>query len=147
MSSQAAGLFRPPAPGIDGECRGILFWKFHLLKPDRDNAGSSYLPPASSHRKSGMTVRCFRQLDSYEHFSGMQLPDNHRSVRARAYGIHLVQLAKRNTEGVAGAQREAGPDRRTEIERHPGDLVFPLSELVRHGPTNARITKALQRAQ
>src|SRR5215510_1317485 len=124
---------------------GFFFWKLHLLKADRDNAGSSYLPPASPHRKSGMTVRCFRQLDSYGHFSGCSFLTTIEAVRARACGIHLVQLAKRNTEGVAGAQRETGPDRRTEIERHPGDLVFPLRELVRHGPTTARITKALQR--
>ena len=41
-------------------------------------------------------------------------------------------------ERVEYAQREAGPDRRTEIQRHPGDLVLPFGEVVRHDPARAR---------
>src|SRR5262245_59763435 len=60
---------------------------------------------------------------------------------ARAWGLVITP------EGVARAQRETGPDCRSEIERHPGDLVLPLSEVVRHNPANARITEALQGAE
>src|SRR6202022_2901002 len=48
---------------------------------------------------------------------------------------------------VENAKREAGPDRRTEIKRHPGDLVLPLSKVVRHDPARAYIMEALERSQ
>src|SRR5882757_6884235 len=48
---------------------------------------------------------------------------------------------------VENAQREAGPDRRTEIKRHPGDLVLPLRKVVRHDPTRAHVTEPLERTQ
>jgi hypothetical protein len=38
-------------------------------------------------------------------------------------------------ECVEHAQREARPDRRAEIERHPGDLVLPLGHVVGQAPT------------
>ena len=50
-------------------------------------------------------------------------------------------------ERVENAKREAGPDRRTEIKRHPGDLVLPLSKVVRHDPTRAHIMETLERFQ
>src|SRR6266516_1408807 len=50
-------------------------------------------------------------------------------------------------ERVENAQRETGPDRRTEIKRHPGNLVLPLSKIVRHDPTRAHVTKTLERSQ
>src|ERR1700730_3023205 len=50
-------------------------------------------------------------------------------------------------ERAANAQREAGPDRRTEIKRHPGNLVLPLSKVVRHDPTRAHVTETLKRSQ
>src|SRR6202048_4068788 len=50
-------------------------------------------------------------------------------------------------ERVENAQREAGPDRRTEIKRHPGNLVLPLSKVVRHDPTRAHVTKTLERSE
>src|SRR4030081_292522 len=50
-------------------------------------------------------------------------------------------------ERVENAQREAGPDRRTEIKRHPGNLVLPLSKVVRHDPTRAHVTETLERSQ
>src|ERR1700732_5339927 len=50
-------------------------------------------------------------------------------------------------ERVEDAQREAVPDRRTEIKRHPGNLVLPLSKVVRHDPTRAHITETLERSE
>src|SRR6266852_8897485 len=50
-------------------------------------------------------------------------------------------------ERVENAKREAGPDRRTEIKRHPGDLVLPLSKVVRYDPTRAHVTETLKRSQ
>ena len=50
-------------------------------------------------------------------------------------------------ERVENAQREAGPDRRTEIQRHPGDLVLPLGEVVRHDPARAHVAETLERSQ
>src|SRR5262245_23597170 len=98
-------------------------------------------------RRAGSESSNQRAADIAESTFMMLLPDNHQNVRARACHILSIRLAKKSPKGVASAQRETGPDRGTEIERHPGDLVLPLSELVRHDPTNARITKALQRAQ
>jgi hypothetical protein len=50
-------------------------------------------------------------------------------------------------ERVENAKREAGPDRRAEIKRHPGDLVLPLGEVVRHHPARARIMQTLERSE
>jgi hypothetical protein len=50
-------------------------------------------------------------------------------------------------ERVENAQREAGPDRYTEIKRHPDNLVLPLSKVVRHDPARAHVTEALERSQ
>src|ERR1700730_13179581 len=50
-------------------------------------------------------------------------------------------------ERVEDAQREAGPDRRTEIKRHPGNLVLPLGKVVRHDPTRADVAETLERPQ
>src|SRR6202040_2225192 len=59
-----------------------------------------------------------------------------------------VRLAREMTlERVENTKREAGPDRRTEIKRHPGNLVLPLSKVVRHDPTRAHIMEALERSQ
>ena len=38
--------------------------------------------------------------------------------------------------GIANAEREARPDRRAEIERHPGNLVLPFGDVVGHDPAN-----------
>jgi len=48
---------------------------------------------------------------------------------------------------VENAQREAGPDRHAEIKRHPGNLVLPLGEVVRHDPTRADVTETLERSE
>src|SRR5258708_8939746 len=50
-------------------------------------------------------------------------------------------------ERVENAEREAGPDRRAEIKRHPGDLVLPRREVVRHHPARARIMETLERSE
>src|ERR1700731_2719101 len=50
-------------------------------------------------------------------------------------------------ERVENAQREAGPDRRTEIKRHPGNLALPFGKVVRHDPTRAHVTETLERSQ
>ena len=46
-------------------------------------------------------------------------------------------------ERIDHAQRQAGPDRAAEIQRHPGDLVLPVLEVVAHDPACADIAKAL----
>src|ERR1700722_10478742 len=48
---------------------------------------------------------------------------------------------------VENTKREAGPDPRTEIKRHPPNLVLPLGKVVRHDPPCARVTQTLERAQ
>ena len=48
---------------------------------------------------------------------------------------------------VEDAQREAGPDRRAEIERHPGDLALPLGKVVRHDPARADVVETRERPQ
>ena len=50
-------------------------------------------------------------------------------------------------ERVNKAKREARPDRRSEIERHPGNLILPLGKVMRHDPTRARVTETLERTQ
>ena len=50
-------------------------------------------------------------------------------------------------ERIANAQRQAGPDRRTEIERHPGNLALPLGNVVRHDPARAHVAKTLEKSQ
>src|SRR5260370_38457760 len=50
-------------------------------------------------------------------------------------------------EGVENAQPEAGQDRRTEIRRHPGNLVLPLGKSVGHDQTHAHVAATLQTAQ
>lgn len=50
-------------------------------------------------------------------------------------------------ERVENAQREAGPHRQTEIERHPGNLVLPLGKVVRHDPARAHVAQTLERFQ
>src|SRR5207253_10108413 len=50
-------------------------------------------------------------------------------------------------ERVANAQREAGPDRRTEIKRHPGNLVLPVRNIMRHDPPRADVTKTLEKSE
>src|SRR5215472_16037617 len=56
-------------------------------------------------------------------------------------------MLERAMSAIANAEREAGPDRRTEIKRHPGNLILPLSDVVCHDPTKGRVTETLQRAQ
>src|ERR1700688_4420410 len=47
-----------------------------------------------------------------------------RRVRRPACDRRLGTIARQTIlERVANAQREAGPDRRTEIQRHPGNLI------------------------
>src|SRR5262249_13161134 len=57
-----------------------------------------------------------------------------------------MSAGKMTCERVADAQREAGPDRRTEIERHPGNLALPFSDVVGDDPPNACVPEALQKA-
>src|SRR5690242_18757345 len=48
---------------------------------------------------------------------------------------------------VADAQPEAAPDGSAEIQRHPGDFVLPLGDVVGHDPAHGRVTQSLERAQ
>jgi hypothetical protein len=65
----------------------------------------------------------------------------------RAYGHFKAASAQKITcECVAKAQGKAGPDRHTKIERHPGNLALPFSNVVHHYPADGRIPKAVQRA-
>src|ERR1700761_725718 len=50
-------------------------------------------------------------------------------------------------ERVEHAQREARPDSRAKIERHPRDLFFPLCKIVCDDPTGAHVTKTFERPQ
>src|SRR5258708_38087824 len=70
------------------------------------------------------------------------LADRGHRVRGQAYDCRLGAIARQLVlDRVEDAEREAGPDRRAEIERHPGDLVLPFRDIVRHGPTRARVTQ------
>jgi hypothetical protein len=59
--------------------------------------------------------------------------------------VNSSQLV-REQKRVTDAERKAGPDSRTEIKRHPGNLVLPFSKVVRYYPTHARVSQPLQRA-
>src|SRR5262245_27146619 len=50
-------------------------------------------------------------------------------------------------ERVNKAKRKARPDRRSEVERHPGNLVLPFRKVMRHDPTSGRVSEALKRRQ
>src|SRR5262245_53653817 len=50
-------------------------------------------------------------------------------------------------ERVENAEREACPDRRTEIKRHPSNFVLPLGKIVRYDPMRARVAESLKRPQ
>jgi len=62
----------------------------------------------------------------------------------RRFGAIARQMILERAENT---QREAGPDRRTEIKRHPGNLVLPLGKIVGHDPTRAHVTETLERPQ
>src|SRR5262245_48702977 len=66
-----------------------------------------------------------------------------QSLRVRFGAVSRKMIAKRIDE----AKREARPDRRSEIERHPGNLILPPSKVMRHDPTGARIAQTLKRRQ
>jgi hypothetical protein len=66
-----------------------------------------------------------------------------QSLGGRFGAIARKMIPKRVNE----TKREARPDRRSEIERHPGNLMFPLSKVMRHDLTRARITQTLERRQ
>src|SRR5882672_10235999 len=71
-----------------------------------------------------------------------------RRVRRPACDRRFGAIARKMTfERVENAQREAGPDRRTEIKRHPGNLVLPMGNVVRHNPTRAHVTETLERSE
>src|SRR5262245_62793942 len=46
-----------------------------------------------------------------------------------------------------GAQAEARPHSHAEVKRHPGDLVSPLGDVVRHHPARAEIVQAAEQAE
>ena len=70
------------------------------------------------------------------------------TVRRPAGGRYFGTLAREMIpERGENTKREAGPDRGTEIERHPGNLVLPVSEVVRHDPPCAHVTETLERSQ
>src|SRR5262245_22276704 len=50
-------------------------------------------------------------------------------------------------ERVNKAKRKARPDRRGEVERHPGNLILPFSKVMRHDPTSRRVSEILNRRQ
>src|SRR6202051_4785650 len=66
-------------------------------------------------------------------------PANYRYVAAMAREIIL--------DRVDDAKREAGPDRRAEIKRHPGNLVLPLGKVAVHDPAGADVAKTLERTE
>src|SRR3984957_8306904 len=69
-----------------------------------------------------------------------------RRVRRPACDRRLGAIARQTVlERVANAEREAGPDRHAEIQRHPGNLVLPLRKVVGHDPARADVTQTLQR--
>src|ERR1700732_544473 len=78
----------------------------------------------------------------------MRLANYWQRVRRPACDRRVGTIAREMIlERVENAQREAGPDRRTEIKRHPGNLVLPLSKVMRHDPTRAHVTKTLERSE
>src|ERR1700730_14227277 len=78
----------------------------------------------------------------------MLLADDRQRLRGPACDRRFGTIAREITlERVATAQREAGPDRRSEIKRHPDDLVLPLGKVVRHDPARARVTQTLEKSQ
>src|SRR5450755_770664 len=71
-----------------------------------------------------------------------------QGVRGPACDPRFGTIARETIlERVENAQREAGPDRRTEIKRHPGNLALPLGKVVRHDPTRAHVTQTLEKSQ
>src|SRR5262249_35156423 len=56
-------------------------------------------------------------------------------------------LLRHPVHGIANTQREAAPDRRTEIKRHPGDLILPLGDVMSHDPAQRYVTQPLQMAE
>ena len=73
---------------------------------------------------------------------------NGRRVRRSAGDRRLGAITRQLIlERVANAQGEAGPDRRTEIERHPGNLVLPLGKVVRHDPARADVAETFERLE
>lgn len=65
-----------------------------------------------------------------------------RPTRARGRPIWLKRILRRAAGGIANAEREARPDRRAEIKRHPGNLILPLGDVVGHDSTKARADRA-----
>jgi len=78
----------------------------------------------------------------------MLLADYCQRVRQPACDRRFGTIAREMIlERAGNTQREAGPDRCTEIKRHPGNLVLPLGKVVRHDPTRAHVTETLERSQ
>src|SRR5262249_57830103 len=53
----------------------------------------------------------------------------------------------RSLRRVADAWGKARPHRRTEIKRHPGDLVLPLGKVVRHDPPAGHVAQTFERPE
>ena len=104
-----------------------------------------------------LDVACARKIIEHPSNRCARLPGS-------AHGIGLVRFGSRKLrpnsggrfgpipgemipERVNKAKREARPDRRSEIERHPGNLILPLSKITRHYPTSTHVTETLERPQ
>src|SRR5262245_64417281 len=83
---------------------------------------------------------CLR-LRSIQHFDFLHL------TRVGNLVSRFGALPWKIPERVNKAKREAGPDRRSEVERHPGNLILPVSKVMRHYPARARVTETLERMQ
>src|SRR5215475_10906069 len=69
-------------------------------------------------------------------------------LRRPGYGRRFGSMPREMVvKRVKDAKRKARPDRRTEIEGHPGNLVLPVSKVMRDDPTRTRVIETLERSQ
>src|SRR4051812_35547197 len=56
-------------------------------------------------------------------------------------------IAASGLAGAGSCKSEARPHRYAEIERHPGDLVLPLSDVMRDGPARGQVMQARKQSE
>src|SRR5260370_24950932 len=110
-------------------------------------SGGDVVAPAQNDRSIVMSKRAACVRDALREGGPRKFRRAARIVgqdRDRRFGAMAREMI---LERVENAQREAGPDRRTEIKRHPGNLVLPLGKVVGHDPTRADVAETLERAE
>jgi hypothetical protein len=140
---------REPASEEENECNARTILTQPITKISRSIHFCQHVLPTRNALIHGLGAEYASSSDSWN-FCGpiiaVKIPHQDRLPSVTEYWpVNSSQLV-REQKRVTDAERKAGPDSRTEIKRHPGNLVLPFSNVVRYYPTHARVSQPLQRA-